>query len=606
MGMTYSKRGAANGPTWRSHRRFFALALALPTLGLGLIAIPATSATAAGTAGVTYYAVGKPVCKTPAARHAACDSVVRVLVKKGTPGALPFTLPGGASLSAATNATHGPAQTIGPAGGLTPADLATAYGFNATATGTGQKIALVDAYNDPDINADLQTFDAEYGLPACSTSNGCLKVVNQTGGATLPPNDTTGWSVEESLDVEAAHSVCQNCTLVLVEATSSTDANLATAENEAVTLGATEISNSYGGAESSATASQESAYNHPGTVITASAGDDGYYEYDQLGDTDPFPYNQANVPAALNTVVAVGGTSLYLGQTGTRQSETVWNDNGTKDYWEENFEQPLGAGGGGCSTRFTAKAWQSHVSNWASTGCGTNRLVSDVSADADYLTGFDVYHSYSCSGCGTTGWETIGGTSLSSPIIASMYALAGGGHGVNYPSLTLYGHLGTTALYDVTSGGNGWCGGEGAAACGDPNTAGDGILDCDYPASGSTPSVGDAACDAGVGYDGPTGVGTPNGIAAFTPTGPTPKIKGPTSLVSGTSYKWTATVTDPFPGGVAKTYTWKWGDGSANTVTTTASATHVYAGTGSDTITLTVTDNYSQTGSATYSVTVAS
>jgi hypothetical protein len=600
-GISRRNRSVADRLTAKRSGRLRWFALTLPALALALMAVPAASAgvrhDTAGSAGATYYAIGKPVCKQAKPGHATCFAMRRVEVKRGTPGARPFKLAGGASQNAART---GPDATIGPAGGLTPSDLATAYDFSSTATGTGQTVAIVDAYNDPDINADLQTFDTEYGLATCNETDGCLRVVSQTGTATLPSDDTTGWSVEESLDVETVHSVCQHCKIILLEANSSSNSNLATAVDEAATLDATEISNSYGSPE---TTSEEAAYNHPGIVITASAGDDGYYDFDELGaDGD---VNKPNAPAAFNTVVAVGGTSLYLGQTATRQSETVWNDNGTKDYWEENFGEALGAGGGGCSTLITAKAWQSNVSDWADTACGTHRLVADISADADYLTGFDVYHSYNCgSSCSPLGWETIGGTSLASPIIAAMYALAGGSHGVEYPALTLYGHLGSTSLYDVTSGGNGYCGGEGAAACGDPNTLGAGILDCDYPASGATPSVGDLACDAAPGYDGPTGVGTPNGLGAFAKTGPTATIAGPKSVASGTTNTWTATTTDPFPKGKVTKYSWNWGDGTAATVTTTGSATHDYATGGTDTVTLTVTDNYGQTGTATYAVTV--
>jgi hypothetical protein len=428
-------------------------------------------------------------------------------------------------------------------------------------------------------------------------------VVSQTGTATLPPNDTTGWSVEESLDVETAHAACQKCKIILLEATSQSNANLAAAVDEAVTLHATEVSNSYGSPESGST-SEEAAYNHPGTVITVSSGDDGYYDFDQLGGSGDI--NQPNAPASFNTVVAVGGTSLYLGQTATRQSESVWNDNGPKDFWEQNFGIPLGAGGGGCSTLIPAQGWQSHLSAWAGTACGTHRLVADIAAVADPLTGFDIYATYNCgASCLTLGWQTIGGTSLASPLVAAMFGLAGGSHGVAYPALTLYGHLASSSLYDVTSGGNGYCGGEGAAACGDPNTLGAGIIDCDYPATGSTPSVGDRACDALPGYDGPSGVGTPIGLGAFAKTGPTAKIAGPTSVVKGTTTKWTATTTDPFAGGSVTSYTWNWGDGTANTVTTTGSATHDYVTSGvTRTITLTVKDNYGQTGTATYHVTV--
>jgi len=559
-------------------------------------ASPASSSTAA-PATTTYYAVGKPVCQPATAHRAQCYAMRRVEVKEGTPGARAYEVAAGA---------RGGSSTIGPAGGLTPGDLGTAYGVTTTG-GTGQTVAVVDAYNDPDINTDLQTFDSQYGLATCSTSNGCLTVLNETGGTTLPANDTTGWSVEETLDVEAVHSVCQGCNIILLEANSQSPADLATAVNTAATtLDATEISNSYGFPESTATTSDVAAYNHPGVVITASTGDDGYYDFDYLGEASPSPYNQDNFPAAFNTVIAVGGTSLYLSQTGTRQSETVWNDDGPKDYWEQNFGEPLGAGGGGCSTTISAQKWQTKLSVWSSTGCGTFRSEADIAADADYLTGLDIYDTYSCaSGCISSGWITVGGTSLSSPIISSLFALAGGAQGVNYPALTLYGHLGSTSLYDVTTGGNGYCDGEGAAQCGDWNLAGDGILDCDYPKTGSTPSVGDRACDALKGYDGPTGVGTPQGLGAFAKTGPTAKIAGPKSVTPGTTETWTATTTDPFPAGTVTSYSWNWGDGTAATVTTTGKATHDYATGGvSETITLTVTDNYGAKGSGTYGVTV--
>jgi subtilase family serine protease len=586
--------------------RYHSVVMALLTVvfgGWNVAAGQAPENVIPASAQVTHFAIGQRVCQLAKRRHSTCFAMRRVEVSEGTPGALPYKLAAGADLS---DATTSPKATIGPTGGLTPSDLATAYAFNSTATATGQTVAIIDAYNDPNINSDLQTFDKQYGLATCSEANGCLKVVNQTGGSTLPANDKTGWSLEESLDVETVHSVCQTCKIILVEANSDSDANLAAAVNEAVTLKATVISNSYGGAESGMTASQEAAYNHAGIVITASAGDEGYYSFDLLGTGIPSPFNQPFAPASLNTVVAVGGTSLYLGQTATRESETVWNDNGTADYYESLLGTPLGATGGGCSRLFAAQLWQSNVSDWANTACGTKRLVSDIAADADYLTGFDIYASYNCGPtyCPVLGWQTVGGTSLSSPIIAAMYALAGGAHGVKYPALTLYGHLGTAALYNVTSGGNGWCDGEGAAACGDPNTFGEGILDCDYPATGTTPSVGDLACDAGVGYNGPTGVGTPKGLGAFAETGPKATIAGPKSVVSGTTSTWTATTTDPFPKGKVTSYSWNWGDGSTATVTTTGSAKHDYAAAGVRTITLTVTDNYGVTGMKTYSVTV--
>jgi hypothetical protein len=571
--------------------------MALP---LGLL-VPATAQGASPTPS-TVYAIGKHVCRLPVPGHASCLAMRRVIVTKATAGARPIELPSTSALAGGRSRT----AMIGPAGGLTPGDLATAYGYSPTATGAGQTIAIVAAFNDPNLNADLQTFDSNYSLAACSTSDGCLKIVNETGGAVLPAADTTGWSAEETLDVESAHSVCQHCKILLVEATTDSMTDLAKAENEAAALGATEISNSYGDSETG-WASVASSYNHPGIVITAGSGDDGYYNYDQLGASTPSPFNQPYAPASFRTVVAVGGTTLYLGQTAARQAEVVWNDNGIQAYNEANLGVPLGATGGGCSTYVPVEGWQKGLATWPSTDCGSHRLVADIAADADPLTGFDIYDTYNCgTPCGTPGWQTTGGTSLSSPLIAGMYALAGGAHGVAYPALTLYGHLGGTSLYDVTSGGDGLCGGEGAAACSDPNTLGLGILDCAYPASGTAPSSGDRACDALSGYDGPTGVGTPVGLGVFAKTGPRVTLSGPLSVAHATTHKWTAVALDPFPGGTIASYAWNWGDGSTPTITTTPSATHVYTKGGvKETVTLTVKDTYGQLGTATRTVKVS-
>jgi hypothetical protein len=571
------------------------IAVPVPAAGHGPASAGVRGPVPANSPGVTYYAVGKRMCKAPKPGYYSCFAIRRVEVRKGTPGARPYRVAAGASPS--TEAT-GPDATIGPAGGLTPFDLASAYGFNSAAPATGQTVAIVDAFNDPKINSDLQVYDARYGLKKCSTSNGCLRVVNQRGGSALPADDTSGWSGEETLDVETVHSVCQNCKIILLEADVPSIADFDTAVNEAVKLKATEISNSYGAPEGRPSRAQEAAFNHPGVVITVSSGDDGYYNYDN-GSAD-----QPNAPASFNTVVAVGGTSLYLGQTAVRQSESVWNDNGVREAYEDALG-PLGASGGGCSTIIAARGWQTGLSMWPSTECGTHRLVADIAVDANYLTGLDIYDSYVCgSACPGPGWLTVGGTSLSSPVVAAMFGLAGGAHGVAYPALTLYGHLGSSSFYDVTTGGNGFCDGEGASECGDPNSPGS-VLDCDYPATGTTPSLGVRACDALPGYDGPTGVGTPNGLRGFAKTGPDASISGPASVASGTAGRWTAKASDPFPGGHITSYAWNWGDGSAVTVTPTASASHEYkAGNVTRTITLTVSDNYGQARTITYSVRV--
>jgi len=516
----------------------------------------------------------------------------RVEVSRGTPGAESYTV----------RATPAP----GPAGGLTPAELATAYGYS-TAGGKGQTVAIVDAYNDPNIVSDLGTFDSHYRLTACTQANGCLKVVSQTGSTTaLPPDDTKGWSGEESLDVQAVRAVCPNCKILLVETDDDSNASLDAGVNEAVALGAKIISNSYGGPESGYTAADEAAYDHPGVVITVAAGDDGWDGWDQLNTgagSDNMPY----APASFNTVVAVGGTSLTLNQSGGRASETVWNDDGPQDFYGSNLGL-TGATGGGCSSLIAAKPWQSHVPGYGATMCGNKRLDTDVAAVADPLTGFDIYDSYDPTGGNAPdGWVTVGGTSLASPIVAAMWALAGGADGASYPSLSLYGHLSTRSLYDVTVGGDGYCDGEAAGECGlgNPNSFGYGMIDCDFTGTDSpgTASPGTAQCDAGPGYDGPSGVGTPNGLNAFRPV-QFAVIKRATTTVLDTLETFSgAQSKDPYPGGTIKSYTWHWGDGSAPS--TGFSASHKYERVGTYTITLLEIDSYGAKASATIKVTVA-
>lgn len=554
----------------------------------GLVA-PAAANTPPASTGIIRYATTRPVC--PAQRGgsvspfvqlptARCYAMRLVPASRTTPGAFGY-------LSAAAPANQG------PAGGLTPADLASAYGINASAS-VSQTVGIVDAYNDPNIQSDLAAFDSNYGLPCTVAPCSFLKVVGQTG-STLPPNDTTGWSVEETLDVEAVHSVCQKCNILLVEADDSTTANLDAAENEAVKLGATEISNSWGEPESGFTATDEAAFNHAGIPIFASAGDDGFDFFDLFDDI-----SEPSAPASLPTVISVGGTSLYLTQTGTRSYELPWDSTGPRDEYQSLYGIS-GASGGGCSTLFTAPGWQASVPGYSAAECGGKRLDNDVAAVADPFTGFDVYDTYNESG-----WFTLGGTSLSSPVVAAIDALAGGGHGVKYPSLTLYGNLvrNPSSLYNVTIGGIGYCGGEGAAQCGNPNSLGSGLLDCDYPATGSVPSAGTNACDAAPGFNGPTGVGTPKGPNAFKPVN-FGVITLPSTLPIGTSETFSASKSvDPYPGGSISSYSWTWGDGSATSTGVTAS--HTYTKAGTYTITLAITDSYGEKSGNSVKVTLGS
>jgi subtilase family serine protease len=461
-------------------------ALLAGTLTSGASAAPGPHHVARAKMPKTRYARIRRVCPAPAPARATCFALVREPVAAGTVGAAPYVLNDGASES-------------GPAGGLTPAQLASAYEYAPTEGGSGQTVAIVDAYDDPNIEKDLGEFDKKYKLAECTTANGCFKKVSQSGEATPLPSAESGWAVEISLDVETVHGVCPKCKILLVEAKEPTYADLATAVNEAVKLGATEVSNSYGGSEEAG--GEEAAYKHPGVVVTASAGDQGYYDWDYVfeGHGHAAPA-RPEMPASYPSVVAVGGTSLKLNENGTRKSETVWNDSGRPSHPEE-FKQ-YNATGGGCSTLFTAPSWQQNVPGWTNTACGTKRLDNDVAAVADPYTGFDIYDSYA-----QPGWETIGGTSLSSPLTSALYGLAGGSGGVSYPAATLYSHLGQPfSLYDVTEGGNGYCDGEAASPCGEP------AINKKY---GNIDCLGTTACDATTGFDGPSGVGAPKGLGAF-------------------------------------------------------------------------------------------
>jgi fibronectin type 3 domain-containing protein len=351
-----------------------------------------------------------------------------------------------------------------PSGALGPSQFHSAYNLPTTAPGT-QTIGIVDAYDDPNIASDLANFDSYYGLAAPPS----FQKVNQSGGTSYP-SANSGWDLEIALDVETAHAICQNCNILLVEASSNSLANLGAAENEAVKLGATVISNSWGANEYSSETSDESSYfKHPGVAITASAGDNGY---------------GVEFPAASQYVTAVGGTTLNL-SNGSYGSESVWNGTGS-----------------GCSQYEPKPSWQ-HDS-----GC-SHRTLNDVSADADPNTGAAVYDSISYYG--QTGWFQVGGTSLASPLIAAVYALAGTPTSVTYGSAPYAAAAGQ--LHDVTSGSNGSCGGS-------------------------------YLCTAGSGYDGPTGLGTPNGVGAFS-AAPSTTPGAPTSLTAAAgnasvSLSWTA------------------------------------------------------------------
>jgi subtilase family serine protease len=326
--------------------------------------------------------------------------------------------------------------------GYTPCDLQSAYALPSWTAGSGQTVGIVDAFDAPTAESDLGVYRSAYGLPPCTTANGCFKKLNQAGAQSGYPTADGGWAQEISLDLDMVSAVCPNCHIVLVEANSNSLSDLEASERIA-TARANAVSNSYGSSETGFLSKpDDSAYNAPGVAITVSTGDSGY---------------GVEFPASSGFVTAVGGTSLSKAGNARGWSETAWS-----------------GAGSGCSSFFTKPSWQ-HDS-----GC-SKRMVADASAVANPSTGVAVYDSFAYQG--QSGWLEFGGTSVASPIIASVYALAGNEVSLTYGSYP-YGH--TSALNDVTSGSNGTC-----------------LLSPSY------------FCNAVAGYDGPTGLGTPNGTGAF-------------------------------------------------------------------------------------------
>jgi hypothetical protein len=343
----------------------------------------------------------------------------------------------------------------GATGGISgygPREIQSAYKL-AGKSAQGRTVAVVDAYDDPNAEADLAVYRSTYGLPPCTTANGCLRKVNQSGAAAPLPAPDYGWAEEISLDLDAVSAACPSCHILLVEASVPTLRALMPAVDTAVRLGAVAVANSYGGAEDSTVLAADKHLNHPGIAITAASGDEGF---------------KVEYPASSRFVTAVGGTTLRRAANARGWAERAWS-----------------GGGSGCSKYETKPAWQHDG------GC-RRRTVVDVAADADPATGLAVYDTFNncllavlCNTLidtgaaqGLNGWAQIGGTSLSAPMIAAVYALAGNRRTAAYA----YAHRG--ALYDVRAGSNGRC----------------------------TPSY---LCTARIGYDGPTGLGSPHGLGAF-------------------------------------------------------------------------------------------
>ncbi|WP_329459772.1 carboxypeptidase regulatory-like domain-containing protein [Streptomyces sp. NBC_01497] len=398
------------------------------------LAAPANAAATAPSASSVKARVSyEASCATPKPGDAACYSLRRTDVK----------------------ATKGVRAATDTPAGVGASDLQSAYNLPADG-GAGQTVAIVDAYDDPTAESDLAVYRQQYGLPACTSANGCLTKVSQRGGTDYPQSDA-GWAGEISLDLDMVSAAAPNAHILLVEADDPSFENLGAAVDEAVALGAKFVSNSYGtdyrgggGEDPSETTELDAYYNHPGVAVVASTGDYGY---------------GVGYPAASQYVTAAGGTSLTRDTGSSRGwSESAWN-----------------GAGSGCSAYEPKPAFQKD------TGCA-NRALADVSSDSDPATGVSVYQTF-----GNGGWAVYGGTSAASPLIAATYAAAGTPVAGTYPNAYPYAG-GGSGLNDVSGGSNGSC----------------------------SPSY---LCNGGAGYDGPTGLGSPNGLDAFR-SGPHGELSG--------------------------------------------------------------------------------
>jgi subtilase family serine protease len=401
-----------------------------------LLALAAAASAAAITWATTLAATAadEPSDQPTATTFAATDVCPQVAPPKATCFAKIVT-------------SGGPLATLDAPAGLAPADLVSAYSIPSG--GSGQTVAIVGAFSNPNLEADLAVYRSTFGLPACTVASGCLKIVNQDGATTpLPPTDA-GWGLEASLDVDMVSAACPACKILMVNATTNGFGDLGAAVDTAVELGADVVSNSYGtGVEFAGQTEYDAHYNHPGHPIVVAAGDIGY---------------SVSFPAASQHVTSVGGTTLTKNASGG-WAETVWKGTGS-----------------GCSAYLAKPSWQTDAN------CPM-RMLNDIAAVADPATGVAVYDTF-----GYTGWQVVGGTSASTPIIAGLYALTGtAADKVNDGSVPWKRHATNPAAFrDITSGTN--VPGPNAATCG-----------------------GDYLCTGVSGYDGPTGWGTPIGITGLT------------------------------------------------------------------------------------------
>jgi hypothetical protein len=435
----------------------------------------AVSGTLEQTTGLTPPDVQlQDVCPAVGVGYARCAAQALVLhsnhhlVRPDVTDTKPMRVRAGSAQPAVASPAVAAAATAPVAG--TPAYLQQAYDLTylSQSAGRADTVAIVDAYDDPTAEADLGTYRSTSGLSACTTANGCFQKVNENGARSPLPARDSGWEQEISLDLDAVSALCPNCRILLVEASSSSSADLTAAMRTAAAMGAKQISDSWSVISSVPPAG---TYTFPGVEVVAATGDHGY----PGAGTD-------NYPAAFAGVTAAGGTTLALASGGQ----------GVRGYAESAWSLSGGWGGSsGCDLQLPKPAYQSD------TGC-TGRSYADISADANPSTGLKIYDS------GNGGWLMMGGTSLATPLIAAYYAITG------VSAMTpQWAYASSAVLNDLTSGSNGSC----------------------------TQNIA-YICNAGTGFDGPTGVGSiSGGIAAGAPG-----IGGP-SIGSGSRNNYTQATT---------------------------------------------------------------
>jgi hypothetical protein len=311
--------------------------------------------------------------------------------------------------------------TVNESAGYTPCNLRAAYELAALSAkdGAGNTVAVVDPGDDPNALADLNVYRSTYGIAKCTTKNPCFTKVNQDGVAGSYPPPDAGDAQEISLDLDMVSAICPKCHILLVEANSNGFGDLGTAINEAVTLGAKVVSDSWGTGEFNGETGWDGNVDHPGVAITFSSGDGAYVGGVQYPSASPY-------------VTSVGGTELTPAANSRGWTETAW---------VTPAKPPTQGSGSGCSAYEPKPSWQ------ADAGCAA-RTTADVSAVAANVLSYDTYMA--------SGWYFSFGTSVSSPIIAGIYGLANNPASITIPASAAY-SAPAADLHDITSGSTGTC-----------------------------------------------------------------------------------------------------------------------------------------------------